>query len=104
VRNRRTAASTTGVSNTTAASRLSTAVITEAMTNTRPSRPPDPTRPRAIAAPAASNRPSSSQSLAVEANRDQLHDLVPDQSYRGGDPRSLNQAGGCEMPCYAMQK
>ncbi len=63
-RSRRTVASTTGVSSTTVASRLSAAVITAAMTNTRRSSPCESGRPRAIAAPAASNRPSSSHSLA----------------------------------------
>ena len=58
-------ANTTGVSSTTVASRLRTAVMSAAVTNTPPSRrwalAP---HSRATASPAAANRPSSSQSWA----------------------------------------
>jgi hypothetical protein len=56
---------TTGVSSTTVASRLSTAVIAEAVANTRASsRRGRPAERRAIHVPQARNRPSSSQSCA----------------------------------------
>ncbi len=58
-------AKTTGVSSTTVASRLSTAVIREAAANTCTSkRRGHPAAPRAIQAPQAWNRPSSSHSRA----------------------------------------
>ncbi len=55
-------ANTTGVSSTTVASRLSTAVIAEASAKTAVSRRPGlPAAQRAVPAPQARNRPSSSQ-------------------------------------------
>ncbi len=64
-RSARTVASTTGVSSTTVASRLRIAVVAAAITNTCPSsRRGRPVLVRAIHAPAASNRPSSSHRLA----------------------------------------
>ena len=58
-------ASTTGVSNTTVASRLSTAVTTDATANTSPSsRCGDPRLRRPTTAPAKSNTPSSSARCA----------------------------------------
>ena len=58
-------ANTTGVSSTTVASRLSTAVVTAAIPNTRPSSLRGlPALPRAIAAPQARNSPSASHRCA----------------------------------------
>ena len=58
-------ANTTGVSSTTVASRLSTAVVTEAMRNTwLRSRPGLPALARAIQSPQARNSPSSSHRCA----------------------------------------